>query len=84
MKCTLCGGKVYVVETEPRKHVLVWRRRACRVCGHRFTTYEVSVEDYSLMKKQADEWNRSVVESGIHSRELPGHDRSGISLDKED
>lgn len=55
MKCVHCEGKVYVVETELRKHdILVYRRRGCRKCGRRFSTYEISVEDYRKMKVSKD------------------------------
>ena len=80
MRCEKCGGVVYVVETGSRDHVLVWRRRKCRECGDRFSTYEISVEDYSRMKKQSNNWLRLMIESGKRSRELPGHERSGITL----
>ena len=52
MKCAHCGGKVYVVETELRKHdILVYRRRGCRKCGRRFSTYEIPIDDYRKERK---------------------------------
>ena len=41
MNCTECGGKTYVRETKLVKYTgNRWRRRGCKECGHRFTTYE--------------------------------------------
>ena len=80
MECELCGGVVHVVETEARKSVLVYRRRKCRECGHRFSTYEILVEEYSLMKEESSNWLRLMIDSGKRSRELPGHEKSGITL----
>lgn len=80
MKCEKCGGKVHVVETGQRQHVLVWRRRKCLECGHRFSTYEITVEEYENMKRRSGGYLRLLVESGARARELPGHDRSGITL----
>ena len=54
MRCVHCGGRVYVKATELRKHdVLVYRRRECRKCGRRFSTYEIAIEDYQYMKELA-------------------------------
>jgi len=39
MKCPYCGGKSQVVDTRASGEG-IRRRRECRVCGQRFTTYE--------------------------------------------
>ncbi len=54
MKCVHCGGRVYVLATELRKHdILVYRRRECQKCGRRFSTYEITIDDYQHMKESA-------------------------------
>jgi len=39
MKCPYCGKKSMVVDTRTAGEG-IRRRRECKVCGHRFTTYE--------------------------------------------
>ena len=54
MKCVHCGGRIYVKSAELRKRdILVYRRRECRKCGRRFSTYEILIEDYQDMKERA-------------------------------
>lgn len=48
MKCE-CGGQLFVVETRPVRNT-VKRRRECKRCGERWTTYEVSAEAAKLIK----------------------------------
>ncbi len=47
MKCERCGGTTDVTDSRPVK-TGVRRRRACRACGHRFTTYEGTAEAFQL------------------------------------
>lgn len=51
MRCTQCGGRTLVVDSRlPRGSSRVRRRRRCRVCGHRMTTYEVVVSEGSIIR----------------------------------
>lgn len=43
MKCAHCGGLSFVADSRPQAEE-IFRRRKCRVCGHRWSTYEVSRE----------------------------------------
>ena len=55
MKGAECEGRIYVKITELREKddVLVYRRRECRKCGRRFSTYEIKIEDYQHIKECA-------------------------------
>lgn len=45
MICPKCSGKTRVVDTDKLEDGrIVRRRRACKVCGHRFTTRELPTE----------------------------------------
>lgn len=39
MRCPRCGGDTRVVDSRS-DYDSVWRRRECRICGHRFSTTE--------------------------------------------
>lgn len=44
MKCPVCSGASYVINKRLRaRYNVVYRRRECRVCGHRFASYEGDV-----------------------------------------
>lgn len=45
MKCSVCGSKTDVVDSRATEKS-VRRRRECRSCGKRFTTYETPAEAY--------------------------------------
>lgn len=52
MKCPLCGKDSQVVESRPSEDgSTIRRRRMCKVCGHRFTTYE-RLEDRPLIVRK--------------------------------
>ena len=43
MTCPVCGsGNQYCVDSRPLQGNRIRRRRACRVCGHRWTTGEMA------------------------------------------
>lgn len=46
MQCPECGGRGYVYATKPEGSVKQ-RYRQCRICGHRFSTWE-EIEDRKL------------------------------------
>lgn len=51
-KCDKCGGKLYVANTNPISDpVLVSRQRRCSECDNRFTTYEITRDEYMRLKK---------------------------------
>ena len=46
-KCPSCNGLgVWTIESRKATHGQR-RRKECSLCGHRFTTYEISSEDYA-------------------------------------
>lgn len=53
MTCEKCGGtNLYVVDSRPNHNGIGYkRRRECRDCGERFTTYEVTPEEYQMVVK---------------------------------
>jgi len=68
MRCPFCGAEdTRVVDSRPAEDS-IRRRRACEVCGKRFTTYE-KVETIPLMVvKKSDirePYDRSKLEGGI-------------------
>ncbi len=46
MQCPKCAGRAYVYATKPAG-TLKQRYRQCRICGHRFSTWE-EAEDRDL------------------------------------
>lgn len=51
MNCPKCGyGYSTVVDCRTTGNAKI-RRRECNGCGHRFTCYEVSAEDYGMLTR---------------------------------
>jgi len=47
MECPVCKiGETEVKDSRPGREGEVRRRRKCRGCNHRFTTYEARMEDF--------------------------------------
>lgn len=67
MECPYCGGKSQVIDTRTSGEG-IRRRRECRVCGQRFTTYE-RIAPIRLMVVKADgrreEFDRSKLMAGV-------------------
>jgi len=50
MNCPKCGEDTIVTDTKASvRQLFVWRRRKCKVCGDRFTTYEKPREGTSVL-----------------------------------
>lgn len=70
MKCPYCGyPDTKVIDSRPaEENNAIRRRRACDVCGKRFTTYE-KVETIPLIVIKKDnnreQYNRTKIENGI-------------------
>jgi hypothetical protein len=63
-----CGGETDVKDSRPNEQGWIRRRRCCRKCGHRFTTYEVPADAMRQRRAQA-----SVVrEVDFHVGKLAG------------
>ena len=46
MACPECGGRLDVYESRPADAGnTIWRRRECRACHRRYTTFEQAVSD---------------------------------------
>ena len=75
MKCPYCGHPdTKVIDSRPaEENNAIRRRRACDVCGKRFTTYE-KVETIPLIVIKKDnnreQYNRTKIENGIPSQEI--------------
>lgn len=54
-RCEKCGShRIGVLDSRPvqrMKFPVIRRRRRCRECGHRWTTYEVSESQFDTIKK---------------------------------
>jgi transcriptional regulator NrdR family protein len=56
LACPNCGEQALdVIDTNQAQNVLVRRRRACRKCGHRFSTVEIPAEEYDQLVKVRDQ-----------------------------
>jgi hypothetical protein len=49
--CPQCGEQAYFVVESRKAQGIQRRRRCCKTCGYRATTYEISATDYELLKK---------------------------------
>ena len=46
MNCPNCGGKTRTIDSRDRDEGnMTYRRRECRKCGERFTTFEIAEEN---------------------------------------
>ena len=63
MKCEKCGSAELDIVDSRSIEGGVWRRRECRRCWHRFTTYEVSKDDFLkfALWKFSGEMNRETL-----------------------
>lgn len=52
MRCPKCGTETYVIDSrrKGRKGEVIRRRRLCKNCGHRLTTYEGEFDDWLKIK----------------------------------
>lgn len=52
MVCQLCGSnKTSVIDSRHNEDGTVRRRRICKKCGTRFTTFEVVMDEYYMLRK---------------------------------
>ena len=50
--CPQCGSySVMVLETRSTKDHVIRRRRECMDCEHRYSAYEISAQDYEMLKR---------------------------------
>jgi len=50
--CPSCGEKgIIALETKKNKFGHIYRRKGCVKCDHRYTTFEISAEDYNFYVK---------------------------------
>lgn len=50
MNCPKCAGDQLRCNDSRYKDGTVYRRRTCLSCGHKFTTFEIPLEEYDAMK----------------------------------
>lgn len=58
MKCPNCGNGVMVWDTA-RSEEEIYRKRKCKVCGHKFCTIEYEVDYDAKFKKEWAKNNRA-------------------------
>ena len=52
LKCPKCGSENgHVVDSRPSENNTARRRRECNNCGFRFSTIEITIQEYKTMKK---------------------------------
>ena len=52
MICQLCGSdETSVVDSRHNEDETVRRRRICKKCGTRFTTFEITMDEYFTLRK---------------------------------
>ena len=52
MKCAKCGGKNFDCIDTRRVSDTIRRRKVCLDCGYRFSTQEISIEEYHDLKRK--------------------------------
>lgn len=82
MKCPYCGSReTEVVETRDSEDLeTIRRRRACRTCDKRFTTYErVETITIVVIKKEGkrEQFDRNKLKGGI----LKASEKTAVALD---
>ena len=79
MRCPFCNAEdTQVTDSRPTENNTIRRRRECKVCGKRFTTYE-KVETIPMMVVKKNDirepYDRSKLEGGVfracHKRPIP-------------
>lgn len=68
MHCPKCAGEQRIVDSRHRDGTTVWRRRECRVCAFRVTTFEVSADrlgDLELAEGKLARLSRFFMELGV-------------------
>jgi transcriptional regulator NrdR family protein len=56
-----CGGFTHVVEVRITSKNRTKRRRQCDACGARYSTYEITVDDYAKLAKRTVDARKRVV-----------------------
>jgi transcriptional regulator NrdR family protein len=55
VSCPKCSGEqVQVIETSASATAIVRRRRECKQCGYRFSTVEITVDDYEALQARVN------------------------------
>lgn len=62
LRCPKCEGKTSVVDSRPTCKIEVRRRRVCRSCCYRFTTYEserpLTTADRRVIERQLEKFEQ--------------------------
>lgn len=64
MRCTDCGGATRVIDVRSRRKGEIYRRRMCRACGFRFSSFEIiaeSIADVRLATPPSSELGRKIA-----------------------
>jgi transcriptional regulator NrdR family protein len=77
MDCPKCGCGTYVVDSR-QKPYRVYRRRECRVCGHRFSTSEMNEAHIRKLLDDFVDSFREKVETSIGDIKSEIYDSLGI------
>lgn len=57
MRCPACGGEKVAIKESRFVGSSRWRRRNCIQCDHKWTTYEVSSEDFDIISRSKKSGN---------------------------
>ena len=58
IKTCQCGGDNYVIDVRVRKSGVVGRRRYCKSCYKRFSTVEITIEEFDAMNRKIKNFNK--------------------------
>lgn len=64
MQCPSCHRRAYVIDSRQEAHRR-YRRHRCRSCDARFTTYEITADEYERL--QSVKVNMSAIRSAIQA-----------------
>lgn len=56
-RCPVCGVPMHVQDSRGLEDNTVRRRRECRVCGMRMTTYELGVTELEMLRDRAERYD---------------------------
>lgn len=67
MECLSCHGDTQVVDSRQEEGKR-YRRHRCRICNTRFTTYEITAEEYERL--QSVKVNMSAIRGAIQALQV--------------
>ena len=83
MPCPVCGTNTNVIDSRLRETVSsIRRRRRCDECGHRFSTFEISVTEAALIHLTRGDQDRKILMASSDDQLLKELRRRMVALRK--